>query len=68
MASAPLSGANRQIRVLIVDDSLVARTLLTRMLDERDGFTVVGQAAKAGMFDAHYTVLDRWKCNAPGSP
>lgn len=37
----------RLIRVLIVDDSVVARTVLARMLGDRADFEVVGQAGSA---------------------
>ncbi|MDE1152032.1 MAG: chemotaxis-specific protein-glutamate methyltransferase CheB [Micavibrio sp.] len=36
-----------KIRVLVVDDSVVVRRLLTRMLSEEQGFEVVGTAASA---------------------
>jgi two-component system, chemotaxis family, protein-glutamate methylesterase/glutaminase len=39
--------AERPIRVMIVDDSLVARTFIARMLEGRPEFEVVGSAADA---------------------
>jgi len=45
---APLSMGNPDlIRVMIVDDSLVARTALARMLGEDEGFSIVGEAGNA---------------------
>jgi len=35
------------IRVMIVDDSLVARTMLARMLNEDEGFVIAGEAGSA---------------------
>jgi two-component system chemotaxis response regulator CheB len=37
------------IRVMIVDDSLVARTMLARMLNEDDRFVIAGEAGNAKM-------------------
>lgn len=42
-----ISGGTDPIRVLIVDDSLVARTVLSRMLEARPEFTVAGSVANA---------------------
>lgn len=47
-AAVPLDPrAARPLRVLIVDDSIVARTVLARMLGDRAGFTVAGMARDA---------------------
>jgi two-component system chemotaxis response regulator CheB len=43
----PKDRADSPIRVLIVDDSVVARTVLGRMLGDRPDFEVVGQASSA---------------------
>ncbi|SFR97118.1 chemotaxis protein CheB [Sphingomonas jatrophae] len=46
MAASPLRAPlGAPLRLLIVDDSLVARTMLARMLEARPGFSVVGLAA-----------------------
>ncbi|MET0374859.1 MAG: hypothetical protein ABW128_11460, partial [Rhizorhabdus sp.] len=37
----------RPIRVLLVDDSLVARTVLARLLDNRSEFEIAGAAPTA---------------------
>lgn len=42
--SPPAAHSGSAIRVLIVDDSVVARAVLARMVGERPGFEVVGQA------------------------
>ena len=40
-------GSARPIRVLLVDDSLVARTVLARLLDSRPEFEIAGAAPTA---------------------
>lgn len=37
----------RPIRVMIIDDSLIARTVLARILDEAEGFEIVAKASSA---------------------
>lgn len=55
----PVSGRSAApIRVLIVDDSVVARAVLTRLLSEHDDIEVVGQAGSAA--SAHL-ILDEKK-------
>lgn len=44
-SNRPARGRGEPIRVLIVDDSVVARTVLARMLTERPGFEIVAEAS-----------------------
>ncbi len=67
MPAAPGSACGRpqaegRIRVLIVDDSAVVRTMLTRILDQSGRFDVVGQAptvavAEALLADRHVDII-----------
>ncbi|MET0269332.1 MAG: chemotaxis-specific protein-glutamate methyltransferase CheB [Sphingomonas sp.] len=47
MASSGRESRAAPARVLIVDDSLVARTVLARLIEDHGGFTVVGSARGA---------------------
>lgn len=47
MAMEPHTNARRRIRVLIIDDSALVRSLLTRILEEDRDIEVVGAAADA---------------------
>ena len=42
-----LSATGDPIKILIVDDSIVARTVLTRILEAKEGFEIVGSVANA---------------------
>jgi len=58
-AKRPTSArSSAPIRVLIVDDSVVARAVLTRLLADHDDIEVVGQAGSA---EAAFRVLDEKK-------
>lgn len=46
-ASAPSSQTGESIRILIVDDSIVARTVLARMLEARPEFEIVSAVSNA---------------------
>ena len=45
--NSALSAAADPIRILIVDDSIVARTVLTRILEARSEFDIIGSVANA---------------------
>ena len=43
----PLSARDAPVRVMIVDDSLIVRTVLSRIIDEADGFEIAAKSSSA---------------------